>query len=93
MALLRAQCHMCDLEPFFPGIVRSPARIPSPVTLCGYGLLWGPGSAMWQQHDAKCEMWGWRFELGPAAATVPFDLGPTTAAEPTGAGPLLPDPR
>ena len=84
---------MCDVELFSPGIVPSPAQISPPVTPCGYGRLSGPGFAVWQQHDARCELWGWRLELGPVAAAVKSGLGPTAAAEPTGAGPLLPEPR
>ena len=31
-----------------------PAWIPPTVTPCGYGRLWGPGPAVWQQPDTRC---------------------------------------
>ena len=40
MALFRPLGHVCELERFFPGVVRSPAWIPPHVTPCGHGRLW-----------------------------------------------------
>ena len=55
--------------------------------------LWtalGPGSAVWQQHDARCEPWGWRLGLGPCCRSrANWGWAPAAAAMPTGAGPLL----
>ena len=49
--------HVCDHEPFFFHSLGSwdpPAWIPPTVTPCGYGWLWGPGSAVWQQPNTRC---------------------------------------
>ena len=35
-------------------VCTNPARIPPTVTPCGYGRLWGPGSAVWQKTDTRC---------------------------------------
>ena len=48
--------HVRDHEPFFYslGSCDPPTWIPPTVTPCGYGRLWGPSSAVWQQPDTRC---------------------------------------
>ena len=52
--------HMHDHEPFFYSLGSCDllAWIPPTVTPCGYGRLWGLGSAVWQQPDTRCAPWG-----------------------------------